>query len=298
MFKKILLGSLLVLTLSALIFGAVNRTLAKTAADNSASGLDGYGGGRGAGRQNSGATASGGGYGNGGGSAVGGGNAVGSGNAVGGGNGLDGGNAGELTYLPAADPNGVSAEEAAALIYMREEEKLAHDVYVALYAQWGLASFQNISQSEQTHTDAVKALLDRYALADPASAQAGVFTNPDLQALYTQLAAQGSVSLADALKVGAAIEEIDILDLDTRLAQSDNADIQQVFSSLRRASENHLRAFATNLQNQTGETYLPQYLSADAYQAIAGAANGNGRGGGQGGGQGGGNGRGNHGAQP
>jgi len=173
---------------------------------------------------------------------------------------------------------------------MREEEKLAHDVYVTLYAQWALPLFQNISQSEQTHTDSVKALLDRYGLSDPASSRVGVFTNPDLQSLYTDLVARGSQSLAEALKTGAAIEEIDILDLRQRLLQIDNADIQQVFTNLERGSYNHLRAFVSNLKTQTGETYQPQYLSAEEYQAIIGTGAGNNNGKGQGG-QGGGGGR-------
>ena len=58
-------------------------------------------------------------------------------------------------------------KESASLLYMREEEKLAHDVYVTLYDQWGLRIFSNISQSEQAHTDAVKTLLDRYELGGP-----------------------------------------------------------------------------------------------------------------------------------
>jgi hypothetical protein len=169
------------------------------------------------------------------------------------------------------------------LLFMREEEKLAHDVYVTLFAKWELPVFQNISQSEQTHTDSVKALLDRYGLDDPASSQVGVFTNPDLQALYTDLVARGSQSLAEALKVGGAIEEIDILDLRERLAQTDNADIQQVFTNLESASNNHLRAFASMLNQHTGETYQPQYMSAEEYQAIINTSggNGNGRGNGQ-----------------
>ena len=170
---------------------------------------------------------------------------------------------------------------------MREEEKLAHDVYVTLFEKWGLPIFQNISQSEQTQTQAVKALLDRYGLTDPAASTVGVFTNPDLQALYMDLVARGSGSLAEALKVGAAIEEIDILDLQEHLAQTDNADIQQVFNNLLQGSRNHLRSFATTLSTQTDETYQPQYLSAEAYQSIVGSASetgGGGRGGGQGGG--------------
>lgn len=198
---------------------------------------------------------------------------------------------GHLTDLPAADPSGVSPEEADALAYMREEEKLAHDVYLTLYDQWGIAVFQNIAASEQTHTTAVQALLDRYGLADPASSQVGVFTNPDLQALYDQLVAQGSQSLTEALKVGGAIEEIDILDLRTRLVQTDNLDILQVFNNLAKGSENHLRAFSRVFNTQTGEAYQPQYLSQADYQSIlttgaSGSANGQGNGGQRNGGRG------------
>ena len=61
----------------------------------------------------------------------------------------------------------------------------------------------------------------------------------------------------------------------------DNADILQVFNNLEKGSDNHLRAFVSTLETQTGETYEPQYLSVDEYQAIlsGSAGNGNGRGG-------------------
>ena len=294
MFKKILLTTGLVAIIGLLIFGAVNRTLAKN--ENESLGLGSNG------RSNeawsvSGATSEDENQGR-------------RGGKSGQGSSTQNGQ-GELANLPPAQPGELSAVDAEALLYMREEEKLAHDVYVTLYDRWGLNTYQNIASSEQAHTDAVKALLDRYGLDDPASAQVGVFTNPDLQALYDQLIARGSQSLAEAIKVGGAIEEIDILDLEERLAQTDNADIQQVFNNLLNGSKNHLRAFASVLQAQTGETYQPQYLSPEAYQAILGGTNagsgrggntgsGNGRGGqgGQQGGGGRGQGRGGSGAQP
>ena len=159
----------------------------------------------------------------------------------------------------------ISSSEEEGLLFMFEEEKLAHDVYMAMYAQWGLPIFQNIANSEATHIDAMQTLLDRYGIANPAAGNgAGEFTNPDLQALYDQLVGQGSQSLADALKVGAAIEEIDIRDLQTRLAQTSSADIQLVYNNLLRGSENHLRAFTSTLQRQTGENYLPQYQGANS----------------------------------
>lgn len=181
----------------------------------------------------------------------------------------------------------LSSEEMAALFYMREEEKLAHDVYLTLYERWGLDVFQNISNSEQTHMDAIKNLLDRYGLSDPAQKDVGAFSDQTLQELYDELVVRGSQSLAEALKVGAAIEEIDILDLRERIARTDKSDIQRVFSNLLRGSGNHLRAFVNELITQTGEIYEPQYLTVDEYQSIISGASQTGgwesRGGGGGG---------------
>ena len=190
------------------------------------------------------------------------------GNPVGNGNGTS------VLALPASE---LSADESAALLYMREEEKLARDVYNTLYTTWNIPTFQNIAASEQMHMDQIALLLTRYNLTDPAQAP-GVFTDAKLQDLYNQLVAQGNLSIGEALKVGGAIEEIDILDLQTRLAQTDNADIQQVYNNLMNGSYNHLNAFSRALTNQTGETYKPQYLTPDQYQTILSGGVGNGNG--------------------
>jgi hypothetical protein len=173
----------------------------------------------------------------------------GNGSGRGNGNGANGtGNGGstgpdiqQLQSIPASE---LSADEAAGLLFMREEEKLARDVYNQLYSLWGQQMFQNIASSEQTHMDQVKLLIDRYALADPALA-VGKFTDPNLQTLYDQLIAQGSVSLTEALKVGALVEQTDINDLQSHLAETDNGDIQLVYNNLMSASYNHLNAFTS-----------------------------------------------------
>ena len=163
----------------------------------------------------------------------------------------------------------LSEAETEGLLYMREEEKLARDVYLTLYEEWGMPTFRNIAAAEQTHMDAIGTLIERYGLEDPvASNDTGVFTNSTLQDLYDQLVKEGSESLASALRVGVAIEEIDILDLQEYIAQTDKADIQQVYENLTRGSRNHLRAFVSRLERETGETYEPQYLSQEAYDAI------------------------------
>lgn len=165
----------------------------------------------------------------------------------------------------------LTSTESESLLYMREEEKLAHDVYVTLYQKWNPPVFQNIADSELTHTDAVKALLDRYQLADPAAGNdVGTFANVTLQGLYDQLVAQGSQSLAEALKVGAIIEDLDIFDLQQRIAQTDRADIILLYENLMKGSRNHLRSFVSTMQTQVGQAYSPQYITQAEYDAVVG----------------------------
>ena len=173
----------------------------------------------------------------------------------------------------------LSDQETADLLYMREEEKLAHDVYTFFYDVWGLPIFNNIAASESTHTASVLVLLTRYGFADPAEGlPEGQFQNADLQALYDTLIEQGGLSLGDALKAGAAVEEIDILDLRSTIANTAQADIRLVYENLLSGSANHLRAFVNTLQQQTGETYQPQYLATQDYEAILAGTHSNGMG--------------------
>lgn len=160
----------------------------------------------------------------------------------------------------------ISEEEG--IRYMREEEKLARDVYKQLYDTWGTNIFGNISNSEQTHMDAMKSLVDRYGLTDPAEGLGvGEFTNPKLQQLNDDLIEQGSKSEIDALKVGAAIEEIDIIDIEKYVQQTNKQDIEIVYENLLKGSRNHLRSFISVMEKR-GLTYEPQYLSAEQYNEI------------------------------
>ncbi|MFO7698730.1 MAG: DUF2202 domain-containing protein [Anaerolineae bacterium] len=166
------------------------------------------------------------------------------------------------------------------LLYMREEEKLAHDVYVAMYEKWDVAEFNTIANAEQRHSESVLRQLDRYGIEDPTSGlAAGEFKNTELQALYNDLIAQGSQSLEAALRVGTAIEEIDILDLEEEIAGTENAALLRVYDNLLRGSRNHLRSFVGLLEDE-GVTYSPEYMDADAYEGIVSTANeqGSGRG--------------------
>jgi len=179
--------------------------------------------------------------------------------------------------LPAAAGGGglnadsVDATEADYLVYVREEEKLARDVYITLYQTWDLAVFDNIAASEQTHTTAVEDMIEKYRLTDPVvDDTVGVFVNPDLASLYTTLVARGSQSLVEALYVGAAIEELDMLDLQTAIDATDNADIRQLYEDLMSGSRNHLRAYVGQIEN-LGIVYEAQYLTQEEVDAIVDA---------------------------
>jgi hypothetical protein len=154
------------------------------------------------------------------------------------------------------------------LVLMREEEKLARDVYLTLADTWNIQIFSNIANSEQTHTDAIKTLLTRYNISDPVTDDSvGVFTNPELAKLYTDLVDQGSKSLLSALKIGATIEDLDINDLDKALLETTKEDIKIVYQNLQKGSRNHLRAFVRQIEKNGGD-YFPQYISNDSYEKI------------------------------
>lgn len=172
------------------------------------------------------------------------------------------------TQLNALPYEALSEEEKNSLIYMREEEKLARDVYITLNTKWNTNVFSNISSSEQTHMDAILMLLKKYNITDPVGANGiGVFTNQTLQGIYTQLVAQGNASILAAYKTGATIEDLDIFDLKTALTKIDNQDIKLVYDNLTKGSRNHMRAFYRNILN-AGGTYTPQYITQAEFDAV------------------------------
>jgi hypothetical protein len=130
------------------------------------------------------------------------------------------------------------------LVYSRDEERMARDLYTLFGQTFDAPIFDRIAASEQQHYDAVGALLTTYGVADPAADQpAGTYATPRVQALYDQWKAQGLASEDAAIAVGVALEQADIADLEQFLAQNPQADVQQVFSHLLAASRHHLAAF-------------------------------------------------------
>lgn len=178
---------------------------------------------------------------------------------------------------------------------MREEEKLARDVYITLGMSYPtLEVFGKIDDAEQRHTCAVCDMLKKYGVEDPSTNDnVGVFTGEDYGPYFTEkygeLVARGSISGMEALHVGALIEELDMLDInycpkeiveqdngidsstDCGKIYTDNPDIQRLYTSLLEGSENHLRAFVRNIERTQGVgSYQAQVLPQDQVDEILG----------------------------
>lgn len=158
----------------------------------------------------------------------------------------------------------LSTAEIDGLLFMREEEELARDLYLDIFAAKDnrLNTFKNISDNAETqHAEAIRVLLEKYGIEDPSTGEHNTYTSAELQALYNQLLniALGSDDLA-ALRVGALVEETDIEDINTELAQVsvEHQDIITTYENLLCGSRNHLRSFVKQIENLTGTDYVIQ----------------------------------------
>lgn len=157
------------------------------------------------------------------------------------------------------------------LLFVREEEKMAGDVYRKYYELYELRPFGNIEVSELRHTEAIKVLLDQFGMDDPAKDE-GEFANDDLQELYDNLMSSGSESIENAISNGILIEEKDIFDLKEIISHTTNVDIKTVYEYLLMGSKNHLTAFM-RLANNYDIEYVPQYLTMAEIEDIISTTN-------------------------
>ncbi len=166
----------------------------------------------------------------------------------------------------------LTQEEIDDLLFLREEEKLARDVYLYAYDKYGFVIFNNISNSESQHMNSVLQLLNKYNLTDSASDIRGEFNNSDLQTIYNDLIEQVNISLLEALRVGDLIEDLDINDLNANEQRTDKPDLLAVYGLLKCGSRNHLRNFNTQLLLMDG-SYSAQFISQEEFDAIVSTSN-------------------------
>jgi hypothetical protein len=172
------------------------------------------------------------------------------------------------TELARAQKAVLAEAEKTGIAFMLEEEKLARDVYAKFFEKWSLVLFDTISASEHNHVNAIQTLAEKHGVdISFYKNDMGQFTNPHLLGLFSELSRRGELSLVEALKVAAEIEELDIVDLRRYRAETSNPDIILVYENLERASRNHLRAFVRQILREQG-SYEPKSLSEDEFQTI------------------------------
>lgn len=153
------------------------------------------------------------------------------------------------------------------LIFMYEEEKPAHDIYLKLSEKNNIPIFKNISKSETYHMSLISELIQKHELSVATADETGVFENKDLQKLYNDLIKKASKGITDALIVGATVEDTDIFDLEKMLSEITNPEIIKVYKQLICGSENHMRAFYRQLQIKNYE-YQAQFISSEKLNTI------------------------------
>lgn len=154
-------------------------------------------------------------------------------------------NAGEARGAFLAESGTLTDEQKDMLVVMADEEKLAHDLYVALGAQWDEPIFARIAQSETRHQEAVRKMLARYEIDDPTiDLPPGEFSDEAVQELYTTLLAKGQVSTTEALQVGVLVEEDDLDALGRAVEGVTAPDVLRVYENLTRATQHHLEVFS------------------------------------------------------
>jgi len=199
--------------------------------------------------------------------------------------------------LSTAEVSGLDAKEASHLTFMREEEKLARDVYLTLAELYPdqMVFSQVATRSEQTHTDTMRDRLDQFNLPDPnpdtnnLPSSLGVFTGDEWGWYFTEkfelLTAKAKESEIAALYVGALIEELDMHDIAVcpqvmidrgysspcGLQYTDEPAMQTAYSALISGSESHLRAYVGQIEAVEGVgNYKAQYLTQEEVDAILG----------------------------
>ena len=144
-------------------------------------------------------------------------------------------------------PSGtLTSAQRTTLASMADREKLAGDLYAAFAATYPAAVFDHLAKAEDQHLTAIRTLLTRYGVTDPTAGKpAGQFGDPDVQARYDQLLAQGNASQAAAYTVGLQVEAADVAALRQALTGLSAADVTRVYTNLRTAEQRHQQALTT-----------------------------------------------------
>lgn len=169
----------------------------------------------------------------------------------------------------------LTSDEIEFLYAVREDEKLARDIYNSFYSLYASKPMSNIAKAEENHIAAVERLFYFYSINYPAVGEAGVFADATRQSYYNELISKGT-TLLDAYKAAAYLEEKDIADYEAVLPSITNPNIKLVIEHLIKGSINHFKATLRQIDALGGE-YQAAVLSQERYTEIVNSNFANGK---------------------
>ena len=175
-----------------------------------------------------------------------------------------------LLFNPLKIYSQLTDAEVNGILSLREEEKVAYDVYTVMFEKYESKVFKNIAENEKEHMNKIKELIDQFNLTDPIAGtidQKGVFSNKKMQTMYDEMILGGNYGLLDALRAAARFEETDIVDLRKYLSSASDQSVINVYLNLESGSQDHLRSLVKYIEDE-GISYKPSYLSKEDFDKI------------------------------
>jgi hypothetical protein len=163
----------------------------------------------------------------------------------------------------------LSEQEKSGLQATRVGAKLSRDLYIVFDSLWHLPAFSTNTFNERIHMDAAALMLTRYGLTDPTAGRVeGSFQDAQIQDLFRRFQEDGSRSAEAALQTMMYLEELDIMDIRTRLAQTDKEDLHLIYNDLLRGNALNLRDMAFELRSLGAPPYSPEFLGEGEMREI------------------------------
>lgn len=158
----------------------------------------------------------------------------------------------------------------AVIMYLVEQEKLAHDFYRSLDTMWVTDIFNRVANEEYEHVGKLSAVAAELMISVPNHFNEypmGQFIDNKLRHLYAELMISANFSLEDAYRTSANLEERKMVDLKMALKEP-NFELENLtYKALLIGSEDNFKAFIRAL-NEMNSGYTPILMSPSEFEAL------------------------------
>ena len=156
------------------------------------------------------------------------------------------------------------------ILYLVEQEKLAHDFYRSLDTMWVTDIFNRVANEEFEHVGKLSAVAAELMINVPNHFNeypVGQFIDNKLRHLYAELMTAANFSLEDAYRTSANLEERKMVDLKMALKEP-NFELENLtYKALLIGSEDNFKVFIRAL-NEMNSGYTPILMSPSEFEAL------------------------------